>query len=89
MFSMGGGSGGPMGGPSSMASNVSVSVPIWFTLIRIEFATPSSIPRCSVLLSVTNRSSPTSCTRSPIAAVNSFQPSQSFWSMPSSIETIG
>ena len=30
---------------SSMASSVSVSVPIWLTLIRIELATPSSMPR--------------------------------------------
>ena len=45
-----------------MHSSVSVSEPIWFTLIRIELATPISMPlrRRSVL--VTNRSSPTSCT---------------------------
>ena len=29
-----------------MQSKVSVSVPIWLTLIRIEFATPRSIPFC-------------------------------------------
>src|SRR5258706_11361439 len=28
-----------------MHCSVSVSVPIWFTLIRMAFATPSSIPR--------------------------------------------
>ncbi len=31
-----------------MASNVSVSVPIWFTLIRMEFAIPFSIPSASL-----------------------------------------
>ena len=38
---------------------------------------------------VTKRSSPTSCTVSPIRSVSAFQPSQSSSSMPSSIETIG
>ena len=48
-------------------SSVSVSVPIWLTLTRIELATPESIPRRRRSVLVTNRSSPTSCTRSPIA----------------------
>ena len=47
------------------ASIVSVSVPIWFTLTRIELATPRSMPCCSRSGFVTKRSSPTSCTRSP------------------------
>ncbi len=42
--------------------SVSVSVPIWFTLTRMELAHPSSIPRCSRSTLVTNRSSPTSWT---------------------------
>jgi hypothetical protein len=41
------------------------------------------------LVFVTNRSSPTSWTRSPMRSVSAFQPSQSSSSMPSSIETIG
>ena len=49
------------------ASIVSVSVPIWFTLTRIELPTPRSIPSCRRAGFVTNRSSPTSCTRSPSA----------------------
>ena len=44
----------------SMASKLSVSVPIWFTLTRIELATPSLIPLLSLLVFVTKRSSPTS-----------------------------
>ena len=43
-----------------IASSVSVSVPIWFTLIRIELAMPFSMPCASRSVLVTNRSSPTS-----------------------------
>ncbi len=43
--------------------------------------------RNSVL--VTKRSSPTSWTRAPISSVISFQPSQSFSPIPSSMEMIG
>ncbi len=46
----------------AIASSVSVSVPIWLTLMRIELPTPASIPRCRRLVLVTNRSSPTSWT---------------------------
>ena len=74
---------------SRIASSVSDSVPIWFTLTRIAFATPASMPRRRRSGFVTNRSSPTSWTRSPSALGQSFQPSQSSSSMPSSIETIG
>ncbi len=50
--------------PSSTVSSVSVSVPIWLTLIRIEFATPRCDRRSATRSGlVTNRSSPTSCTR--------------------------
>ena len=71
------------------ASRVSVRVPIWLTLIRIELATPESIPRLSRSVLVTNRSSPTSWTLSPSSCVRPFQPSQSSSSIPSSIERIG
>ena len=47
---------------SWIASRVSVSVPIWLTLIRIELATPSSMPLARIAGLVTNRSSPTSWT---------------------------
>ena len=50
---------------SSTASRVSVRVPIWLTLTRIELATPASMPRASRSTLVTKRSSPTSCTRPP------------------------
>ena len=73
----------------SIAASVSLSVPIWLTLIRIELATPESIPRLSRSVLVTNRSSPTSCTRSPSFSVSARQPSQSSSSIPSSIERIG
>ena len=73
----------------SIAASVSVSVPIWLTLTRIELATPESIPRFNRSVFVTNRSSPTSCTVSPIRSVSVRQPSQSSSSMPSSIERIG
>ena len=72
-----------------MASSVSVSVPIWFTLIRIELAQPVSIPFFRKSTLVTNRSSPTSWHLSPISAVSSCQPSQSFSDIPSSIESMG
>src|SRR6056297_571498 len=61
-----------------MASRVSVRVPIWLTLIRIELATLLSMPSWRILVLVTNRSSPTSCTRSPRRSVSSFQPSVVF-----------
>ena len=42
-----------------------MSVPIWFNLISTALATPGSMPRSIRPTLVTNRSSPTSCTRSP------------------------
>ena len=53
-----------------MASSVSVSVPIWLTLMRIELPTPVSMPRLRRSVFVTNRSSPTSWMRSPIWSVS-------------------
>ena len=82
------------GGVAGVSRNLdrlerSVRVPIWLTLIRIELATPISIPRRRRSGLVTKRSSPTSWQRSPIFSVRAFQPSQSSSSMPSSIETTG
>src|SRR5271168_1220990 len=70
-------------------SRVSVRVPIWLTLTRMLLPIDSSMPFLSRLVLVTNRSSPTSWTVSPMASVRSFQPSQSSSEQPSSIETIG
>ena len=52
-------------------------------------AIPSEIPLPKRSTLVTNKSSPTNCTLSPILSVKYFQPSQSFSSIPSSIEIIG
>ena len=74
---------------SSIASNVSVKVPIWFNLIKIEFETPKSIPFCNLFMFVTNKSSPTNWILSPNFSVKAFHPSQSSSAKPSSIEIIG
>ena len=74
---------------SSIASNVSVNVPIWFNLINILLAVLLSIPFCSLLIFVTNRSSPTSWTLSPTFSVKAFQDSQSSSANPSSTDIIG
>ena len=73
----------------SIAAKVSVSVPIWLILIRIELATRFSMPSFRIFVLVTNRSSPTSCTFAPRRSFRCFQPSQSPSCMPSSIEMIG
>ncbi|SCI55836.1 Uncharacterised protein [uncultured Clostridium sp.] len=73
----------------SIASKVSVIVPIWLTFISIEFATPASIPLSNLSVLVTNKSSPTNCIFFPNLSVNTFHPSQSSSSRPSSIVTIG
>ena len=54
----------------SMASSVSVSVPIWLTLIRMRVGRrPSAMPRARRSVLVTKRSSPTSWTLSPSSSV--------------------
>src|SRR6478752_3203208 len=55
---------------SRTASSVSDSVPIWLTLTRIALPAPRSMPCASRSTLVTNRSSPTSCTRPPSAALS-------------------
>ena len=79
----------PADDASSMAASVSVSVPIWLSLMRIALAAFSLMPRSRNFTLVTNRSSPTSCTRSPSFFCSCFQPSQSSSARPSSIEMIG
>ena len=59
------------------------------SLIKIALAMPRSIPCCRIWLLVTNKSSPTSCTRLPKRSVSSFQPSQSSSARPSSMEMMG
>jgi hypothetical protein len=71
------------------AASVSDRVPIWLTFTSSELAQPFSIPSARRAGLVTNRSSPTSCTRSPSASVSIFQPSQSSSEQPSSIDRIG
>ena len=46
----------------SMASRVSVRVPIWFTLIRMLLVQPSAMPRDRRSVLVTKKSSPTTWT---------------------------
>src|ERR1039457_2292123 len=58
-----------------MASRVSVSVPIWFTLMRMELAMPSSIPRWKIAGLVTKISSATSWISFPSRSVSSFKKS--------------
>src|SRR6267142_4022454 len=77
-----------------MASMVSVTLPIWFSLMRMALAMPSLMPRERRAVLVTKRSSPTSWIfflddLTPIDCVNDFQPDQSSSAMPSSIETMG
>ena len=57
-------------------SSVSVRDPIWLTLMRMELATPRSMPFFKYSALVTNRSSPTSWMRSPSFSVIPFQPFQ-------------
>src|SRR5690625_8036475 len=57
--------------------------------MRIELAIFCSMPWASILVLVTNKSSPTSCTRFPKVSDKIFQPSQSSSAMPSSIEIMG
>src|SRR5204863_4650073 len=50
----------PAAAAMAIASSVSVRVPIWFTLMRIELARPSSMPRLKMTGLVTKTSSLTS-----------------------------
>ena len=73
----------------SIAAIVSVTVPIWLSLMSTEFAARSAMPRAMKAGLVTRRSSPTSWTFPPRRAVSSFQPAQSSSPRPSSSEMIG
>src|SRR6266849_5915511 len=79
---------------SSMASMVSVTLPIWLSLMRMALAMPSLMPRERRWVLVTKRSSPTSWIFflddfAPTDSVRDFQPAQSSSAMPSSMETMG
>src|SRR6266704_1776193 len=64
----------PLERACAMHCRVSVSEPIWFSLMRIAFATLSSIPRSNRSMLVQKRSSPTSCTRADSASVSFAHP---------------
>src|SRR6266480_4551328 len=77
-----------------MASMVSVTLPIWFSLMRMALAMPSLMPRERRAVLVTKRSSPTSWIfflddLLPMPCVRDFQPAQSSSAMPSSVEAVG
>ena len=72
-----------------ITSNVSVKVPIWLGLTKMQFADFSLIPLLNLFTLVTNRSSPTIWTLSPISFVIFFQDSQSSSAKGSSIDFIG
>ena len=66
-----------------------MSVPIWFTLIRIELATPL-VDAAREALGVRDEEVVADELHAVAErSVSSFQPSQSSSAMPSSIETIG
>ena len=73
----------------AIASIVSVSVPIWLSLMSTEFAADASIARAIRSVLVTSRSSPTSWMVLPRRSVRCCQPDQSSSARPSSIDTIG
>jgi len=72
-----------------MASRVSLTEPIWLSLMSAELATFFSMPSAMMAGLVTNRSSPTSWAFSPSCAVMAAQPSQSCSARPSSIDHTG
>ena len=74
---------------SLIACIVSVTVPIWFSLIKIALPQPSAMPRAKRAVFVTNKSSPTRRSLPPSAAVIRCQPDQSSSSKPSSKDTMG
>jgi hypothetical protein len=71
-----------------MASSVSVRVPIWFSLMRIELAMPLSMPARGARVG-DEEVVADELHLAPSLSVSSFQPSQSSSARPSSIETIG
>src|ERR1035437_1808269 len=73
----------------AMASRVSVTVPIWFSLIRAALPMPSAMAVVMMAGLVQKLSSPTSCTCPPSRAVSSFQPLRSDSPRPSSMLQIG
>ena len=72
-----------------MASRVSVTVPIWFSLISDALAIPRSMARVMIAGLVQKLSSPTSSVLPPSRAVSAIQPSSSSSPRPSSIRCTG
>ena len=77
------------GAPARRLSSVSVSVPIWLTLIRIEFATPRVDALLQPLRVGDEQVVADELHLRAERSVQRRQPSQSSSAMPSSIETIG
>ena len=73
----------------SIAASVSVSVPIWLTLIRIELADAGVDPALQPLGVGHEQVVADELHALAERSVSAFQPSQSSSSIPSSIERIG
>ena len=74
---------------TAMACRVSVTVPIWLSLISDALAIPRSMARAMIAGLVQKLSSPTSSTWPPSRAVSAIQPSSSSSPSPSSIRCTG
>jgi hypothetical protein len=76
-------------GAASQAARVSLSVPRWFGLSSTVLAAPAAAAWRTSAASLTRKSSPTICSRSPAARVKRANASASSSPSGSSIETIG
>ena len=72
---------------AALESSKNITIPIWFSFIRIEFIEFSLIARCNLLIFVTVRSSPTICIF--VFDVNFPQDFQSSSEKGSSIDLMG
>ena len=72
-----------------MACRVSVTVPIWLSLISAELPMPRSMAAVMMAGLVQKMSSPTSSVVAPRRAVSAIQPSSSSSPRPSSIRCTG
>ena len=79
----------PASRAASQAAFASLSVPRWLGLMSSVLAAPRRAASRTLRAEVTSRSSPTTCTWSPWAAVKAAKPSQSSSPSGSSTETIG
>ena len=79
----------PAARAASKAALAPVTVPAWFGLTRSALQAPSRAACSTRRALVTRQSSPTTCTRSPTAAVKRRMPRTSSSASGSSMETIG